>query len=232
MALAAYGKDDHLPVLVPLPGFLAAQSDDVALIAHLTRLEPAEVRQRLNAGHRAYVGYLDDVPTVYGWVAGVGAEIGELGVSFVLPAGDRYLWDFATLPDWRGRGIYPHLLQAIIASERDAQRLWIIHAPENLPSCKGIARAGFVPVGELSFRADGDAGFIPYLDNARPRISATLLGVPLLDPSGSAPEPLAPCWHCPIAAARAEQRPDAAACWPDTAETGATRFPACTCAAA
>jgi GNAT superfamily N-acetyltransferase len=231
MALAAFWQGDPLPSLAPLPGFRAEQTDDIALIARLARLAPAEVRRRMDTGHRAYVGYLNDVPAAYGWVAGMGAEIGELGVAFVLPAGDRYLWDFATLPEWRGRGIYPHLLRAIIAGEMDAQRLWIIHAPENVPSCKGIARAGFVPVGELSFRAVGDAGFIPYLGNARPRVGAALLGVPLLDPSQPAPEPLAPCWHCPIAAATAALRADTAACWPDTAETGATRSPACTCAA-
>ena len=230
MALAAYWQADPLPTLAPLPGFRATQSNDVALIARLAALEPAEVQRRLDTGHRAYVGHLDGVPAAYGWVAGVGAEIGELGVAFVLPAGDRYLWDFATLPELRGRGIYPHLLQAIIASERDAQRLWIIHAPENLPSCKGIERAGFVPVGELSFRANGDAGFVPFVMNARPGVGAAMLGVPLLDASGSAAEPLAPCWHCPIAAARAGQRPNAAACWPETAETGAIFTPACTCA--
>jgi GNAT superfamily N-acetyltransferase len=232
MALAAFWKGDPLPTLAPLPGFRAAQSDDVSLISHLAALEPAEVRRRLDTGHQVYVGYLNDVPTAYGWVADVGAEIGELGVSFVLPTGDRYLWDFATLPDWRGRGIYPLLLQAIIASEGDAQRLWIIHAPENVPSCKGITRAGFVPVGELSFRADGGTGFVPYLTDARPRVGAALLGVPLLDPSRGAPEPLAPCWHCPIATARDERRPDAAACWPDTAERDTARSPACTCATA
>lgn len=232
MALAAYWRGDPLPTLASLPGFRAAQSDDVALMARLAALAPAEVQHRLDIGHRAYIGFIDDAPAAYGWIAGVDAEIGELGVSFVLPAGDRYLWDFRTLLDWRGRGIYPRLLQAIIASDREAQRLWIIHAPENVSSCKGIARAGFVPVGELSFRADGDAGFIPYLGNARPRVGAALLGVPLLDPSGSAAEPLAPCWHCAIEAAQAELRPDAAACWPETTETGAISAPACACAAA
>lgn len=83
----------------------------------LAALDPAEIRARLAGGHRPYVASLDGAPAAYGWVAGTGATIGELGVTFVLPAGDRYLWDFATLPAWRGRGIYPQLLRAIIAAE-------------------------------------------------------------------------------------------------------------------
>src|SRR5262249_25891834 len=154
-------------------------------------------------GHQPYIALLGEAPVAYGWVAGAGATIGELGVSFVLPRGDRYLWDFATLPTWRGRGLYPHLLQGIIAAEAArAARLWIIHAPENRASCRGIAKAGFAPIGELSFRADGTAGFRPHDRPERARVGAALLGVPLLDADGATTEPLATCWHCAIEAAR------------------------------
>lgn len=134
----------------------------------------------------------------------------------MLPRGDRYLWDFATLPAWCGRGLYPHLLQGIIAAEAaEAGLLWIIHAPENRASCRGIARAGFVPVGKLSFRADGTAGFRPVDRSARARVGAALLGVPLLDAVNGTCETLSPCWHCAIEAARRDLLPNAAACFSD-----------------
>jgi hypothetical protein len=148
-------------------------------------------------------------------------------VSLVLPRGDRYLWDFATLPAWRGRGLYPHLLQGIIAAEAaEAARLWIIHAPENRASCRGIVKAGFAPVGELSFRADGSAGFRPHDRPERARVGAALLGVPLLDADGPATEALAPCWHCAIEAARRDLPASAAACW-----IGSGHDTPCRCAA-
>jgi GNAT superfamily N-acetyltransferase len=131
------------------------------------------------------VALIGAAPAAYGWVAPAGATIGELSLSFALPAGDRYLWDFATLPAWRGRGVYPRLLQAIVAGEAArAERLWIIHAPENGASARGIVRAGFVPVGRLSFRADGGADLLSLGEPARARVCAALLGVPLLGDDG------------------------------------------------
>ena len=96
---------------------------------------------------------------------------------------------------------------------------------DNRASCRGIVKAGFAPVGELSFRADGSAGFRPGARSARVRVGAALLGVPLLDATGVAAEPLAPCWHCAIEAARRELPASAAACW-----DSAGGAPPCACA--
>jgi hypothetical protein len=84
----------------------------------------------------------------YGWVAAGEASIGELTISFGMAAQDRYLWDFQTLPQWRGLRIYPRLLQGIMrhAALEDG-RFWIINAPENVASAKGIGKAGFRVVG-------------------------------------------------------------------------------------
>ena len=187
MALATWWAADALPTLNPLPGFRAAISADCDTLARLAGIEMAEVRAQLDGGHRPYVATLDGIPAGYEWVAGESATIGEFGMSFVLPRGDRYPWDFATLPAWRGRGLHPHLRQGIIAGEAaEAARLWIIHAPENRASCRGIAKAGSAPVDR----------------RARSRVGAALLGVPL-----------APCWHCTIEAARRELPASAASCW-------------------
>jgi GNAT superfamily N-acetyltransferase len=215
MALATWWHGDPLPALVSLPDLRATETNDIALLARLASLDPTEVAARMDSGHRPYLAWIGEEPAAYGWVAGAGATIGELGVSFVLPRGDRYLWDFATLPAWRGRGIYPHLLQAIVAAESaaGAARLWIIHAPENPASARGIVKAGFTPVGDLSFRAVGGAGFRPFDDPIRARVGAALLGVPLLGADGGPVEPLAHCWHCALEAAQRALPPGAAACF-------------------
>ena len=96
MALATWWAGDALPTLDPLPGFRAAVSADNDALARLAEFDLSEVRARLDGGHRPYVASLDGNMAGYGWVAGAGATIGELKVSFVLPRGDRYLWDFAT----------------------------------------------------------------------------------------------------------------------------------------
>ena len=80
MALWTYWPDDALPSIPRSDGFDAKPSTDLAELCSLTGLER-------NAGRRR------------------AAAIGELDVAFHLSTADRYLWDFQTLPEWRGRGL-------------------------------------------------------------------------------------------------------------------------------
>ena len=139
MALATWWASDPLMDLTSLSNFQVRLSADDARLATINRITVAEVEQRRRAGHLPYVGYIDGTAVTYGWVATREASIGELNLVFPIAAGSRYLWDFATLPNWQGRGLYPRLLQAIVQAER-AERFWIIHAPENLPSAQECKR--------------------------------------------------------------------------------------------
>jgi hypothetical protein len=73
---------------------------------------------------------------------------------------------------------------------QEAERFWIIYAPENLPSGAGMRKAGFTPAAELSFDADHQVRLAPLGAHEHARAAAELLGVPLID------DPLAPCWCC------------------------------------
>ncbi|HEX8830856.1 MAG TPA: hypothetical protein VF705_06810, partial [Longimicrobium sp.] len=118
------------------------------------------------------------------------ADIGELGSSFAIPAGERYLWNFVTLAAHRGLGIYPRLLDAIVRAESgEAERFWIAYAPENHASGAGIRKAGFATVAELSFTAAGRPAVSERMEGGGPS-AARVLGLPV------ASEPLAPCWRC------------------------------------
>ncbi|MBW4438458.1 MAG: hypothetical protein KME04_15060 [Pleurocapsa minor GSE-CHR-MK-17-07R] len=189
MALATWWASDAWSDLNPLPDFQARLAADDGQMAGINRISIAEVENRRQAGHRPYIGYMDGAPATYGWVATREASIGELKLAFSIHSENRYLWDFATLPAWQGRGLYPRLLQAIVRAEK-AARFWILHAPENLPSGAGMQKAGFQPVGQLSFRRDNSLGLIPFDPPERASIGAELLGVALID------EGLSPCWRC------------------------------------
>ena len=81
----------------------------------------------MHTGHQTYVAFVEQTPVGYGWMATQQASIGELGLQFALPETDRYLWDFATLPEWQGYGIYPRLLQHILMQQSSTvERIWII----------------------------------------------------------------------------------------------------------
>jgi RimJ/RimL family protein N-acetyltransferase len=232
MALLTWWRGDPRPRLTELDGFRAVASDDAQLLATLANFELTEAERRLRSQHRPYVAYLGETPVAYGWVAREGAAIGELGVEVKLPAGDRYLWDFATLPAWRGRGIYPRLLQAILdAEDGNAERFWIIHAPENGASQAGIEKAGFRPVAELSFRRGGGTGLVPEGLVSRAQAGAAVLGVPVIEGirlnSGEEP-PVAPCWHCVLQVRQRGAHDTIVACW-WTVPTMVDTTPSCTC---
>jgi GNAT superfamily N-acetyltransferase len=210
MSLATFWIEDITTSLPPLRGFTASTALDLHELAEINHLSHAEVINRRNDGHRPYVARIDGQPVGYGWLATSKVSIGELDINVELPLDDRYLWDFATLPDWQGRGLYPRLLQSILEQEiQNAKRFWIIHAPENLPSGAGMSKAGFEFVGQLSFTLDGKVGLAPYTDSTkRARIGADLLQVPLIE------SVLAPCWNCGGMVAKHPDIADADPCWP------------------
>ncbi len=221
MALATWWRGDSMPSLSLFPGFRVEAARDAHLIAEITRLAPDEVGQRMHTGHQPYLAFVDQTPVGYGWMATQEASIGELGLHVALPETDRYLWDFATLPEWQGYGIYPRLLQTILTQQLPTvERIWIIHAPENNPSGAGMTKAGLLPIGQLSFRSDGGVALAPFESRERAQAGATLLGIPLIA------SVLAPCWSCG-GATHTHRTVDAAdTCWPSRRPTTQP----CTCA--
>jgi GNAT superfamily N-acetyltransferase len=174
-----------------MAGLTVEAANDDGLLARIANLSTEEVARRRRDGHRPYLALLDGRPAAYGWVAARVASIGELNVEIQLPAGHRYLWDFATLPEFRGRGVYPQLLAEILRREcPPATRVWIIFAPENLPSGIGIQRAGIEPVAELSFDRDGRPALTPLGDGERAKVASQIFSIPLADSE------LDPCWGC------------------------------------
>lgn len=169
---------DPLPALPPLPGFTAERVDDARLIAQLVEVSAAEARALAQPGDCLYVARIETAPAGYGWSAAGDAEIGELRLSFTLAPRNRYLWGFVTRPVWRGRGIYPRLLQAILTAEAaEADRFWIGHEPGNVASARGILKAGFRRVGDLYFLPDGGLALLADGVPERAGPAAAVLGV-------------------------------------------------------
>jgi len=190
MPFAMLHRNDASPSLTALAGFEVHQVWDAEFMARLQNRTIEEMTARFDAGHRAYVAWRNEAPAGWGWVATISAHIGELGASFAIPAGERYLWNFVTLPEHRGLGIYPRLLQAIVRAEsREAERFWIAYAPENHASGGGIAKAGFTRLAEMSFDAEGRPALYALTPGGGVA-SSRVLGLRVSD------ERLTPCWRC------------------------------------
>ena len=136
-------------------------------------------RERWALGHRLHLGLVSDQPVAYGWLAIGPSSFGEPSVQFVTPPGNGYLYDFVTLPAWRGHGCYPALLHAIVAYESAIHDFWIIHHSANIASQRGIAHAGFQIACAVHRTAGGALALRPGADTERAEAGAAL---PLLPP--------------------------------------------------
>ena len=178
IVFSAWWRGDPTASMAHLPGFAAEPASDYGLIAQMARLDLGEVLARVRGGHRPYLARLGGAPVAYGWATTRRAAIGELGLDFAIPADNCYLWDFATLPAWRGLGIYPRLLQAILAREAaQADRFWIGHVRENSASGRGIHKAGFRVAGATDCSAGRAMTFAAAAASERARACAGLLGL-------------------------------------------------------
>src|SRR5258708_29332459 len=113
--------------------------------------DPSVVLQRFARGCHCYAGRIEGKLATYGWVTFDEEDIGELGLSIRLKAGEAYIWNCATLPAHRGQRLYPALLAHIVGElhRQGLHRAWIGTDTDNLPSQTGMALAGFQPVGDV-----------------------------------------------------------------------------------
>ncbi len=119
---------------------------------------PQDVLRRFEVGRTAHVGEIRSaeggaVMVTYGWVALNAEPLGNTGCAFEPPQGDAWLYDFATLPDYRGHGYYPTLLRFILTdlAAQGLRRAWIGTEPGNDISARSIARAGFHKVADTKY---------------------------------------------------------------------------------
>ncbi len=119
---------------------------------------PGDAANRLRRHRKAYVGEIAGTGKIatYGWIAFDKEPLGGSGWAFLPQPGEAYFYDFATLPQYRGRGYYPILLRFILEelAKQQVKRGWIGTAPGNDVSARSIARAGFTLVGRIQVKLD------------------------------------------------------------------------------
>ena len=111
------------------------------------------VLHRLASGKRCYAAWINNEIAAYGWVSRSAECIGEIEHEIQLQPNEAYIWDCATLPRYRQKGLYIALL-VFICSElhnEGLRQVWIGSSVKNKPSLRGFSRAGFLPVITLNY---------------------------------------------------------------------------------
>jgi len=103
------------------------------------------VAPRFARGCRCFAVIVDGGVAGYGWLS-IGPEwIGELQLEITPRSGEGYVWNCATIPEHRGKGIFRALLVGIseIARQEGVKRLWI--GSVAIPGERAVGQSGFRP---------------------------------------------------------------------------------------
>lgn len=132
--------------------FQRLNSEAASLLSKAMMLDSQEeVVRRFDARKQCYIGIVDGAIATYGWVTYDKELIGELRLHIQLSQEEAYIWDCATLPEYRGLRLYPALLWYIIEDLRSQglKRIWIGADSDNLPSQVGMRLCGFHPIADF-----------------------------------------------------------------------------------
>jgi ribosomal protein S18 acetylase RimI-like enzyme len=176
-AIQAYtlGIEPVAPLHVAGVRFIQLHPGLIDQLAEAMQVSVAELYQRRALGNRAALALLDDDTIAgYGWVSYDSIRIIELDLELAIPRGHAYIWDCATIPQYRGRGIFPGLLRFMLEELRlrGVTQVWAAVAPGNDASLRSFTRAGFRLVAHSNF---GPRHFEAYpTDVATPNEAAVL----------------------------------------------------------
>lgn len=115
-------------------------------IAWLSSIQEGRlIERRLGRGERCFLALHQGRVVSYCWFSQARVGIEEVDLTVVVQPDEAYLYDAFTLPQWRGRGLYPALLTRMVreAMEVGCRRAMIFVVEDNLPSRQGIEKAGF-----------------------------------------------------------------------------------------
>ena len=113
------------------------------------------VASRFARGCRCFAVWDGGLLVSYGWLSVKPEWVGELCLQFAPGEREAYVWNCATIPSHRRRGMYRALVEGIVrrAREEGVARLWIGSIED--PAEKADADAGFVPVLHFTVTAAG-----------------------------------------------------------------------------
>jgi Acetyltransferase (GNAT) family len=146
--------NDPPPVITPLLPVTFRQvgpESAPSLAEAMAGMTPEAIMKRLEAGRQCYIASVGNDVAAYAWVSFDEEYVSEFNLRIRLLPGEAYIWNCLTLPGFREQRLYSGLLAYISSQLRTQEvcRIWICTDLENVPSQRGIERAGFHHVADL-----------------------------------------------------------------------------------
>jgi hypothetical protein len=118
----------------------------LSLLGEVGMIDSREMEARMARGDRCHGGFIAGRLAHYSWAQTAGWHpLTEAGRRLAVRPGDLWIYHCRTAEWARGRGLYASALRTIVSEHRrqGGERRWIYTTAENVPSQKGILRAGF-----------------------------------------------------------------------------------------
>ncbi|OGW16043.1 MAG: hypothetical protein A3G93_01895 [Nitrospinae bacterium RIFCSPLOWO2_12_FULL_45_22] len=146
--LYAFPLSGDMPLIKPKLDVQVYQLRNISESPCFNLLEIADeliCQSRFGRGEMIWIAVHQSHIAAYCWVAFSEAEVGEIDKVIKVKHEEFYLYDAFTLPDYRGKNLYPYILTYVCqyGKEKGYTRALIFVLRENIPSQCGIEKAGF-----------------------------------------------------------------------------------------
>ena len=147
-----------LPDLGTLSVRRATPDDAAGFARDIGTCDANGFRARLSKANRCYLALEGKRILHSSWCARGATWTQELRTYLAPPPDAAYIYESLTVPEARGRGIYPMVLQTISADLHDegVGQMWIGVEEANEASVRAIRKAGFDHAYSIAFDASGD----------------------------------------------------------------------------
>ncbi len=154
--LTSFRPSGHEPP--PVEYYIIDSSADRWLDVLCDAYPEKQFRQRmLEEGQRCYIAILDGKLAAYAWVTTASCCVSEIEFQLPVGPGRLYIYDCFVRADYRGQGLYTAVLMKIVADYRlhrwpsRYELACICAEPGNTASIRGIKRAGFEQLGQVTY---------------------------------------------------------------------------------
>ena len=146
------------PTIARIPTeFGTVQPDSLAQLAaavgQMDPIDPGALARRFELGKQCFVMRVDGSIAAYGWLTRGPEWVGEFERELRVLEGEAYIWDCATLPNYRRQRLFSVLLAHVTNQLRHEglRRLWLIGINGSQRMIDGVQAAGFQPILGLAY---------------------------------------------------------------------------------
>ncbi len=151
-SLRLYYCDLNNPIQFINP-LIDIEIDSNAQYSNFNFLDKSTIKERISRGDKTFIAFTNEEPAAYLFATTKDIWVDEIKDWLILSQGEVYLYDALTLPKYRGKMIYPTLIQHVAEYFKELRfnNALIFTRSDNRSSIQGIENARFKYYEDIKF---------------------------------------------------------------------------------